>query len=54
MVLKELKIKPVQYTNKKYANGTNPIMIRITAGRKLFYEGIGHSIPKEAFVGRQK
>jgi hypothetical protein len=24
-------------------------MIRITAGRKVFYESIGHSIPKEAW-----
>ena len=47
--MKEVKIKPVLFTSKKYADGTYPIMIRITSGRRLSYEAIGHSIPKEAW-----
>jgi hypothetical protein len=47
--MKEVKLKPVLYTSKKYADGTYPIMIRITFLRKPFYEAIGHSIVKEAW-----
>lgn len=41
------KIAIVYYTYKKYANGTHPIMIRITANRKARYIATGYSVKPE-------
>lgn len=41
------KIAIVHYTYKKYADGTHPIMIRITANRKARYIATGYSVNKE-------
>lgn len=41
------KIAIVHYTYKKYADGTHPIMIRITANRKARYISTGYSVKKE-------
>lgn len=41
------KIAIVYYTYKKYANGTHPIMIRITANRKARYITTGYSVKPE-------
>jgi site-specific recombinase XerD len=41
------KIAIVFYTYKKYADGTHPIMIRITANRKARYIATGYSVKPE-------
>ncbi len=41
------KIAIVYYTYKKYADGTHPIMIRITANRKARYISTGYSVKPE-------
>ena len=41
------KIAIVYYTYKKYADGTHPIMIRITANRKARYMATGYSVKSE-------
>lgn len=41
------KIAIVYYTYKKYADGTHPIMVRITANRKARYISTGYSVKKE-------
>jgi len=41
------KIAIVHYTYKKYADGTHPVMIRITANRKARYIATGYSVNKE-------
>jgi len=41
------KIAIVHYTYKKYADGTSPVMIRITANRKSRYMATGYSVKTE-------
>lgn len=41
------KIAIVYYTYKKYADGTHPILIRITANRKARYMATGYSVKPE-------
>jgi len=41
------KIAIVYYTYKKYADGTHPILIRITANRKARYIATGYSVKSE-------
>src|ERR1022692_2408424 len=47
--MKEIKLKPVLFLSKTYADGTHPILIRITGNRKVQYEGLGYSVPFEAW-----
>ena len=42
--MSQASIKPVLYTNKKYADGTSPILIRITIDRKSNYVKTGYSV----------
>lgn len=43
------KLKPVLYRNKKYKDGSHPIMIRITQDRKASYVSVGYSAPEYAW-----
>lgn len=43
------KVKAILFKGKVYADGTHPIMIRVTKDRVRTYKAVGHSVPEYAW-----